>query len=53
VPPDGALRFQTALRERAPASAEQIRVNLIRGKGHMDACEPIFWQHCLDWFREA
>jgi dienelactone hydrolase len=50
VPPDGALRFQAALREHAPASANRIRVNLVPGTGHMDAREPPFWQHCLAWF---
>jgi dienelactone hydrolase len=50
VPPDGALRFQAALRDRAPTSANRIRVNLHSGAGHMDAREPLFWQHCLAWF---
>jgi hypothetical protein len=36
VPPDGALRFQAALRESAPQHPDHIRVNLLPGMGHMD-----------------
>ncbi len=50
VPPDGALRFQAALRESAPSVGEHIRVNLIPNAGHMDAREPAFWRNCLAWF---
>lgn len=50
VPPDGALRFQEALCQSAPAAAERIRVNLIPNRGHMDTQDPVFWRNCLDWF---
>jgi uncharacterized protein len=36
VPPDGALRFQRALREAHPAAAERVRVSLHPGLGHLD-----------------
>ncbi len=52
VPPDGALRFQAALRAHTPAAAERIRVNLVPGAGHRDGGKPIFWQHCLAWFTQ-
>lgn len=52
VPPDGAVRFQAALRESFPAAAKSIRVNLIPNLGHMDTGEPIFWQNCLTWFTQ-
>ena len=50
VPPDGALRFQAALRQATPAAAERMRVNLIPDAGHLDSSRPVFWQNCLDWF---
>ncbi len=50
VPPDGAQRFQAALRQAAPAAAQRMRVNLIAYAGHMDARKPVFWQNCLEWF---
>lgn len=52
VPPDGAQRFQAALRQSAPSAVDHLRVNLIPDTGHMDAREPIFWQNCLAWFTE-
>lgn len=52
VPPDGALRFQAALRHSLPAAADRVRVNLIPGAGHMDTNRPVFWQNCLNWFSQ-
>ncbi len=52
VPPDGAQRFQTALRQIALVAADHIRVNLIPDTGHMDTNKPIFWRNCLTWFIE-
>jgi hypothetical protein len=53
VPPDGALRFQAALRQRLPSAGNRIRVNLIPEAGHMDTSQPVFWQNCLAWFTGA
>lgn len=53
VPPDGALRFQSALREADPAAGERVRVNLHPGLGHFDAQHADLWQNSLDWFRHA
>jgi dienelactone hydrolase len=52
VPPDGAQRFQAALRQSVPSAADRMRVNLIPDTGHMDTGEPIFWQNCLAWFTQ-
>jgi dienelactone hydrolase len=54
VPPDGAQRFQVALRQALPLAAGRMRVNLVPNTGHMDATrQPAFWQNCLEWFRPA
>ena len=48
VPPDGALRFQTALLETYHLQPERIRVNL-----HPDVRRqlvPPMWQNSLEWF---
>ena len=51
VPPDGALRFQAALRELYPAEAERVRVTLHPGLGHLDGGQsPALAQNCLAWF---
>jgi uncharacterized protein len=52
VPPDGALRFQGALRQNAPSAAAHINVDLIPDAGHMDTGKPDFWQNCLTWFTQ-
>lgn len=52
VPPDGAQRFQAALRQSIASAGDYIRVNLIPDTGHMDAGQPIFWQNCLAWFTQ-
>jgi uncharacterized protein len=50
VPPDGALRFREALKEKYPAAAENIRVTLVPGKGHMDFVGPeLWWPESLAW----
>ncbi|OGO40508.1 MAG: hypothetical protein A2147_04880 [Chloroflexi bacterium RBG_16_57_8] len=50
VPPDGALRFQRALRELHPAAADNVRVKLVPGKGHADFVEPdLWWEESLAW----
>jgi dienelactone hydrolase len=54
VPPDGALRFQAALREAYPAVAERVRVTLHPGVGHLDGAQhPVLAQNCLAWFLES
>lgn len=50
VPPDGALRFQAALREAYPAAGDHVQVDLIPGLGHMDFGNPQpWWSDCLAW----
>lgn len=54
VPPDGALRFQTALRSADPTMGEQIRVVVHGGRGHADgARDPALFQRCLAWFLDG
>jgi uncharacterized protein len=54
VPPDGALRFQAALRQADPAVAERVRVTLHPGVGHLDGAQhPALAQNCLVWFLES
>jgi uncharacterized protein len=54
VPPDGALRFQAALREAYPAVAERVRVTLHPGIGHLDGAQnPTLARNCLAWFLES
>ena len=55
VRPDGALRFQKALREKYPQSLASVRVVLVPGKGHMDFMDPtLWWPESLAWLtREA
>lgn len=50
VPPDGALRFQAALREAYPVVGTHVQVTLIPGLGHMDFgnLKP-WWSDCLAW----
>lgn len=48
VPPDGALRFQKALRETYQSQPDRLRVNLHPGVGHQMI--PAMWQNCLAWF---
>jgi len=50
VPPDGAQRFEAALRGIAPSAADRMRVDLVPNAGHMDTGDPIFWKNCLAWF---
>lgn len=50
VPPDGAQRFQAALREVFPSAGENIQISLIPGLGHMDFVRPEpWWPDCLAW----
>jgi uncharacterized protein len=50
VPPDGALRFQEALKKKYPDAGEKIRVKLIPGKGHMDFVgRELWWQDSFAW----
>ncbi len=50
VPPDGALRFQMALRKAFPAAADNVRVKLVPGKGHLDFVKPeLWWAESLAW----
>jgi dienelactone hydrolase len=54
VPPDGALRFQTALREAYPVAGDHVQVHLIAGMGHRDFThsQP-WWADCLAWLARA
>jgi dienelactone hydrolase len=54
VPPDGAHRFQAALKEAYPHVAERVRVTVHPGVGHMDgAWSAALTQNCMAWFLEA
>jgi uncharacterized protein len=54
VPPDAALRFQTALREASPAAGDHVQVTLLPGLGHMDFSDPQpWWSDCLAWLTRA
>ncbi|HLA99569.1 MAG TPA: alpha/beta hydrolase [Anaerolineales bacterium] len=48
VPPDGALRFQSALQETYGAQPDRLRVNLHPGVAHQSV--PAMWQNSLEWF---
>jgi uncharacterized protein len=50
VPPDGALRFQAALREAYPVAGDHVQVSLIPGLGHLDFMNPKpWWPGSLAW----
>lgn len=53
VPPDGALRFQEALRAVSPPAAERVQVSLLAGRGHTGFrdTQP-WWQDGLAWLTE-
>lgn len=53
VPADGALSFKAALGERHPRAAEQVRVSVHPGFGHMDGgrSEALLGR-CLEWLSE-
>ena len=54
VPPDGALRFQAALREAYPVVGEHVQVELVPGLGHMDFVNPQpWWSDSLAWLTQA
>lgn len=54
VPPDGALRFQSALREAYPEAGERVQVSFIPGAGHMDVGRTeLWWPDCLSWLTSA
>jgi dienelactone hydrolase len=54
VPPDGALRFQAALRETYPAAADRMQVNFMPGMGHLDVLNTkLWWPDCLAWLTRA
>jgi hypothetical protein len=48
VPPDGALRFQTALRQTYLEQPDRLRVNLHPNVGHQ--ATPAMWHNSLEWF---
>ena len=49
VRPDGAIRFQQALRERYPDNSI-TKVKLVPGKGHSDFMDPsLWWPESLTW----
>lgn len=50
VPPDGALRFQAALRGAYPVAADHVQVSLLSGMGHLDFLKShSWWSDCLEW----
>jgi dienelactone hydrolase len=49
VPPDGALRFQEALKSIYGSKTNRLRVNLHANAGHNPTI-PQMWQNCLKWF---
>lgn len=54
VPPDGALRFQAALREAYPVAGDHVQVNLVPGLGHLDFMDPKpWWSDCFTWLIHA
>jgi dienelactone hydrolase len=48
VPPEAALRFEAALRQRYPDYGDDLRVTLHLGCGH--EVIPAMWDNCLAWF---
>jgi dienelactone hydrolase len=48
VPPDGALRFQAALRKTYELCPDKLQVHLHAGVGHQSTVE--MWQNALEWF---
>lgn len=48
VPPDGALRFQSALQQTYQEQPDRVRVNLHPNVGHHAI--PAMWQNSLAWF---
>jgi hypothetical protein len=54
VPPDGALRFQAAMRQVYPQLEQQVRVTVHPGVGHIDgARSPTLAQNCMGWLLAA
>jgi dienelactone hydrolase len=54
VPPDGAVRFQAALRERHPSAAERVQIKLIEGMDHIGAGHTeLWWPECLAWLTRS
>ena len=50
VPPDGALRFQSELREIHPTAAGKVQITFIPGMRHMDVRDSaLWWPDCLAW----
>ena len=50
VPPDGALRFQAALRKAYPVAADHVEVRLLPGMGHLDFSKSKqWWSDGLEW----
>ena len=50
VPPDGALRFQAALREQYHAAAEHVEIKMIAGMEHKGPGQlEQWWPECLAW----
>jgi dienelactone hydrolase len=48
VPPDGAFRFHSALREVYPPVADKVTVTLIPGLKHLDVRDSnLWWPNCL------
>jgi dienelactone hydrolase len=47
VPPDGAMRFQSALRDIYRSCPDRLRVTLHPGAGHTTT--DAMWRNCLDW----
>ncbi len=50
VPPDGALRFEAALRQQDPLYAERLRVNMHPGIAH--EVTTAMWEQSLAWLKQ-
>lgn len=54
VPPDGAFRFQSALRETYPEIADNLKVTLIPGLKHLDTRDSSkWWSDCLNYLTRS
>ncbi len=49
VPPDGAVRFEEAIKGMYPSTADRIRVTLHDGLGHESTGSTMLWAAARDW----
>jgi fermentation-respiration switch protein FrsA (DUF1100 family) len=54
VPPDGALRFQSALHEAYPVTSEKVTVTLIPELRHLDTRDSSkWWSDCMNYLTRS